>query len=56
MSTNSKNCAKIAQYIQNGRLPIGIRVWLQRLFCASGHDTCAYQILFIYIKFNGGGF
>ena len=28
----------------------------KRLFFKSGHDTYAYKILFIYVKFKGGGF
>ena len=28
----------------------------KRLLCASGLDTFAYQISFIYVKFENGGF
>ena len=30
---------KISTVNQNGRLPVGLRVWVQQVVCASGHDT-----------------
>ena len=39
---------------QNGRLPVGVTNWYPDIFCASGHYTYAYQILFMCVHVGGG--
>ena len=42
--------AKMAASEQNGRLSVGRRTSVQRLFCASWSTLYAYQISFAYDK------
>ena len=39
---------------QNGQLPVGVRIWYSNVFCASGHDTYAHRMSFMYVLVRGG--
>ena len=50
-----QNGGEMGTLNENGRLPVGVRVWYPDVFCASGDDTYAYQMSFMYVHLGGWG-